>query len=116
MKLLNLKESAYEQYRLTVKGNETISFEQARKKLTRNVHCAAERKSLKNASRLQYEYIYGCLRIIVRFGTIIEIENYIQDIVPDWKLDQNEYERISRELGIYDNKFKQNAKKRKYIY
>lgn len=116
MRLLNLKESAFNQYREQVKGNTNISFDQARRKLTRNILLAAERKRLKNFIRCQQEWIYGNLKIIVRFGTIIEIENHIKDIVPGWTLDQQKYERISKELGIYENKFKQNVKKRKYIY
>jgi hypothetical protein len=116
IRLLNLKESAYQYYRTNVKGNLNISFDQAQKKLTRNVLLAVEKTSLKNILKCQQVYIYGNLKIIVRFGTIIEIENHIQDIVPGWTLDQKKYEQISRELGIYENKFKQNVKKRKYIY
>lgn len=116
MRLLNLKESAYQTYRLTVRGNETISFDQARLKLNRNVLLAVERKSLKNTLKCKHEYIYGCLKIVVRFGRIIDVENRINDPIPGWECDRNEYERISKQLGIYDNKFKQNVKKRKYIY
>jgi hypothetical protein len=116
IRLLNLKESAFKTYKNEVKGNLNISFDQAQKKLTRNVLLAVERTSLKNILKCQQEWIYGNLRIIVRFGTIIEIENHIQDVVPGWTCDQKKYEAISKELGIYENKFKQNVKKRKYIY
>jgi hypothetical protein len=116
IRLLNLKESAFNYYRTNVKGNLNISFEQAQKKLSRNVLLAVERTSLKNILKCQQEWIYGNLRIIVRFGTIIEIENHIQDVVPGWVCDQKKYEAISKELGIYENKFKRDIKKRKYIY
>jgi hypothetical protein len=112
LKLLNLKESAYQQYRLTVKGNETISFDQAMLKLNRNVLLAVERKSIKNTLKCKRVYIYGCMRIITRFGTIIDIENHINDPIPNWKKDEKKYDQISKQLGIYQNKFK----KRKYIY
>jgi hypothetical protein len=115
IRLLNLKESAFEQYRQSVKGNANITFDQAKRKLTRNVLLAVERTSLKNILKCQQEWIYGNMRITVRFGTIIEIENHISDIVPNWIKDEKRYEQISKELGIYRNNFKQN-KKRKYIY
>jgi hypothetical protein len=116
LRLLKLKQSAYDTYREQVKGNANITYDQAIRKLTRNVLLAVERISLKNILKCEQQYIYGNLRIIVRFGTIIEIENHIQDVVPGWVLDQKKYEQISKELGIYENKFKQNVKKRKYIY
>jgi hypothetical protein len=116
IRLLNLKESAFNYYKQHVKGNETISYEQACKKLTRNILLAVDKTNLKNMLKGKQVYIYGCLKIVVRFGTIIEIENHIQDTIPGWTCDQKRYEQISKELGIYENKFKQNVKKRKYIY
>jgi ATP-dependent phosphoenolpyruvate carboxykinase len=115
VRLLNLKESAFKQYQLEVKGNANITFDQAQKKITRNVLLAVERTSLKNLLTFKQVYIYGNMKITVRFGTIIEIENHISDPVPNWTKDEKRYEEISRELGIYRNNFKQN-KKRKYIY
>lgn len=115
MELYNLKNSAYQMYKLTVKGNMNVSFDQARRKLTRNILLAAERKNLKNKLKRQREFIYGNMRIIVKSGTIVEIENYITDTNPDWTKDEERYEQISKELGIYEDK-KQNGKKRKYIY
>jgi hypothetical protein len=99
-------------YKLTVKGNMNVSFDQARRKLTRNILLAAERKSLKNTLKRRREFIYGNMRIIVKSGTIIEIENYIIDVVPNWTKDEEKYERITKELGIHEDK----NKKRKYIY
>ena len=89
-----------------------VSFDQARRKLTRNILLAAERKSLKNTLKRQREFIYGNMRIIVKSGTIVEIENYITDVVPDWTKDEEKYEQITKELGIHEDK----NKKRKYIY
>jgi hypothetical protein len=116
LRLLKLKQSAYDAYREQVKGNANITYDQAIRKLTRNVMLAVEKTNIKDALKVKQVYIYGCLKIVVRFGTIIEIENHIQDVVPGWVLDQAKYEAISKELGIYENKFKQNVKKRKYIY
>jgi hypothetical protein len=115
IRLLNLKESAFKTYKNEVKGNLNISFDQAQRKLTRNVLLAVEKTSLKNLLTFKQVYIYGNMRITVRFGTIIEIENHISNIVPNWTKDEKRYEQISKELGIYRNNFKQN-KKRKYIY
>ena len=110
--MLEIKQSAFEYYRNNVRGNATISYEQAQKKLSRNVLLAVEKKRLKNFIRCEHEYIYGCMRIIVKSGTIVEIENYITDIVPDWTKDEEKYEQITKELGIHEDK----NKKRKYIY
>lgn len=111
MKLLNLKNSAYEYYKQNVKGNETISYEQAQKKLTRNVHLADQKKSVSNTLKLQQEYIYGCLKIIVRFGAIVELENKTKDTIPGWKVNKNKYIYLTKELGIDDNKFTMNKRK-----
>jgi hypothetical protein len=81
-------------------------------KLNRNVLLAVERKNIKNTLKCRHEYIYGYMRIITRFGTIIDVENHINDPIPTWKKDEKMYDQISKQLGIYDNKFK----KRKYIY
>jgi hypothetical protein len=116
MRLLNLKESAYNTYKREVKGNTNVTFDQAKRKLTRNILLAVERTSLKNILKCEQQYIYGCLRITVRFGTIIKIENHIQDTIPGWTCDQQRYEEISKQLGIYENKFKRDIKKRKFIY
>ena len=112
IRLLNLKESAFDYYRNNVKGNVNITFDQARRKLTRNVLLAVERTNLKNLLKCKQVYIYGNMRIIVRFGTIVEIENYITDVVPNWTKDEEKYEQITKELGIHEDK----NKKRKYIY
>jgi hypothetical protein len=114
-RLLNLKESAFEYYRTNVKGNMNISFDQAVRKLTRNVLLAVDKTSLKDALKCKQVYVYGNMKIVLRFGTIIEIENHITDIVPGWTKDEKRYEQISKELGIYVNNFKKNNK-RNYIY
>lgn len=112
IKVLDLKESAFEEYRTQVKGNTNISFELAQKKLTRNVLLAAENKSWKNKLLLQREYLYGHLRIIVRLGEIIKVENHIDEVDPSWWLNQKKYIYLSRALGIKQDKYKPKKKKK----
>lgn len=113
MKLFNLKKSAYEYYRLNTRDNENTSFELAQKKLTRNIHLAAKKESVSNTLKLQQEYIYGNMKIIVRFGAIVEIDNNPKHAIDGWYLNRKKYIKLSKELGIDDNKFNKPMKKRK---
>lgn len=106
IKLYDLKAEAYEEYRTQVKGNENTPYDLARKKLTRNVLLGVKKKGVLNTLTLKQEYIYGNLKIVMRFGTIVKIENHTTDVVKGWKLNKKEYERLSKELGITDSKFK----------
>lgn len=110
MKLLKLSQDMYEVYRKTVKGNEHTSLDQARRKLTRNVLLAKEVSSWLQKLIGKSIYLYGNLHIAVQFGKVVALENHYGNANGDWKLDKKEYIRLSKELGITDNKF---AKKKK---
>lgn len=106
IKVYDLTAEAYEEYRTQVKGNSETSYELARKKLTRNVLLGVKKKGVLNTLTLKQEYIYGNLKIVMRFGTIVKIENHTADTVSGWKLNKKEYERLSKLLDIPDSKFK----------
>lgn len=110
MELLKLSESAFEYYKKNVKGNENITLDMARRKLTRNTLLAAKTSTLADKLKLQQEYVYGCLRIVVRFGTIVKLENHVPQ-VPGWKVNKKEYIRLSKILGIPQDKFKKRKHK-----
>ena len=112
IKLYDLKAEAYEEYRQSVKGNTETSYDLARKKLTRNILLGVKKKGVLNTLTLKQEYIYGNLKITVKFGSIVKIENHTTDVVSGWKLDKKEYERLSKVLDIPDSKFKHNYKKK----
>ena len=106
IKVYDLTAEAYETYRQSVKGNEETSYDLARKKLTRNIKLGVKKKGVLNFLKLQQEFIYGNLKITVKSGSIVKIENHTADVVKGWKLNKKEYERLSNELGIPDSKFK----------
>lgn len=106
IKVYDLTAEAYETYRQTVKGNKETSYDLARKKLTRNIKLGAKKKGVLNFLKLQQEYVYVNLKILVKSGSIVKIENHTTDTVEGWKCNKKEYERLSKELGIPDSKFK----------
>jgi hypothetical protein len=100
VRIYDLSWSAFQEYKEQVKGNKYTSFEIAQKKLSRNIACGVKRKTLKSTLQLKQEFIYGELRIVVRLGEIIKIENHIKDPVKGWKKDYQKYIRISKALKI----------------
>jgi hypothetical protein len=96
MKLLDLKPSAYNYYIKNVKNNQDTSFQRAREKLSRNVECGYSY----GFDGFNREIImYGCLRIIVKDGTVVWLDNYKGGKYP-YDIDLHKYEKINKELGI----------------
>lgn len=103
MKILRLTDKAYEQYKTTVKGNQNISKDQARKKLTRNVLLADEIE-LDRKDRLlgKKRFRYGNMTIHLQFGYIVHIENVKGKFIRGWIKDFKKYDYLTKELGIVD--------------
>ncbi len=114
MKLkFELTPKAYEQYKQQVKGNERIPWDQAEKKLNRNILLVQEADSKYTEKKLfTTTYSYGNLKVKVRFGKIIDIENH-KGKPTDWHTKPRRYEELSRQLGILDYKKRSNKIKRK---
>lgn len=93
-----LPKSIYKIYKETVKGSENISYDQASRKMYRNMLLA--HKSERPDGSCHYKY--GCLHFIVANGRVVWIRNNSSP-QEDWKRDNKEYIKLNRELGIEDN-------------
>jgi hypothetical protein len=108
MELLRLTDKAYEQYKVSVKGNKDISKDQAARKLTRNVLLAKELPPRNTLERFigNRMHMYGNLHILVRRGKIVNVFNhYGGDYHNGWEFDKRRYIELTKQLGIEDNKF-----------
>ncbi|PAD70833.1 hypothetical protein CHH83_01905 [Bacillus sp. 7586-K] len=109
MKLLEITDEALEQYRTTVRGNENITYDQAQRKLTRNVILVkdfAPERIKRSWLTLGKNFAYGNLHIIVRSGKIIKIVNHKGRKQDSWNPPKHEYIKLCKLLGIEDNKYK----------
>ncbi|MFO1442945.1 hypothetical protein KDN24_06905 [Bacillus sp. Bva_UNVM-123] len=109
MKILKLSNAAYHYYRDKVKGNITITKEQAARKLSRNILLAKEVKLKSKLDRLLGKKLfhYGNLHITTQWNKVISIKNHrTGKHYGNWKLDKEKYIKLSKELGITDIKFK----------
>lgn len=106
MNILRLSKKAYELYRTTVRDNEEITYDQARRRLTRNVILAKDITPVEERSKLikTKVYAFGNLHIIVRLNKVIDIENHKKcgNLHRDWKLDVNKRTELNEILGIVD--------------
>jgi hypothetical protein len=96
--ILSFGKGLYKYYKEEVSGNKEITYDQAARKMTRNMLLAKEVKSPK----YKYPtYKYGCLwfRVNER-GVIFWIMNGRRP--DDWKQDKKGYVQLSKELGIED--------------
>lgn len=99
MSILQFKKGLFQYYKEQVEGNDEISLEQARKKMTRNMRLATKANSTGFHSQ---KYMYGSLHFIVSDrGVITWIKNR-QYSPQGWSVDKEEYVRSSEELGIED--------------
>jgi hypothetical protein len=105
LELLELTPKVFRYYRRKVKGNIDVTYDLARKKLTRNVLLAKEipprdKSDVEKGNKL---YQYGNLIILVRNGWVIHIKNHKGgNYYHDWELDRFKYVDLSRELGIVE--------------
>lgn len=98
MELLKFKRGLFDIYKKTVKGNEKISYLEARKKVTRNMLLA--KKVELEGNRVLYQY--GSLHFVVHDHRIIWIRNY-QPVPNDWVLNKVDYIRLTKYLEIDEN-------------
>jgi hypothetical protein len=106
VQLLELSKGAYKYYKNNVKGNENITYDMARRKLTRNVLLAKKVEPELNGKKL---YIYGCLHILVVNNKIVWIKNHPGKSTSRFKKNMELYNRLNQELGIPDDRI--NARK-----
>lgn len=113
MKLLELTDKAYEQYQQQVRGNSTIAFDQAEKKLNRNIQLVKEFASqdIQHKGFFKVTFPYGNLEITTRFNKIINIENH-KGRPTDWHINWQRYEQLSKQLGIIDYKKRSKIKRK----
>lgn len=103
MEILKMSPHAYEYYKANVRGNEDISYDQACRKMTRNVQLCKEfapeqvTKQFRKAT-----YTYGNLKISVRGKKVISLVNH-KGTASKMKIDEKRYIELSRELGIISN-------------
>ncbi|MCA1027023.1 hypothetical protein LCM23_13055 [Cytobacillus kochii] len=115
MKLLKVTDKAKEKYKSQTKGNQDTSDDQVIKKLTRNVILVKETAP----DRISWGwkgiiYSYGSLDIIVRFGTVVDVQNKVGKFT-HWKTPKYRYMDLNKRLGITDCKFKNKKKKFKRV-
>jgi len=109
VKIYKISPQAKSYYRYDVKGNDALDDQQIAYKLSRNILLAHKVKSKKWFGR--QSYIYGNLKIDVRWNTIVSIYNHPSNLVPTWKLNEKDYIELNKRLGIKDCKFKKKTKK-----
>lgn len=95
MRKLQLTNKTYQEYKETVKGNETTSRKQAELKMTRNMQLAHKSKRAQEGEH----YKYGCLHFIVAKGKVVWIQNNNKP-EKGWKKDIKRYLELNKELGI----------------
>lgn len=109
MEVLGITEKALSYYRENVKGNKSITPDQALLKMIRNVSLVKETHPERVKKRLFCtEYAYGNMIIKVnRKKQVFEIVNKSGCFSDqnDWKFPKSRYIELSKELGIKDCKF-----------
>jgi len=92
-----LPKNVYKIYRETVKGNEDTSYDQASRKMYRNMLLAYKSERPDGS----HHYKYGCLHFNVANNKVVWMRN---NNTPQkgWKRNNREYIRLNKELGIND--------------
>lgn len=103
MELYSLAKGAYYYYRSSCKGNSEITYDMARKKLTRNILLARfiPPRNEQEESDGKEMYFYGNLQILVKNDEIVYIMNSDQKC-PGWTKNVELYNELNRILGIPD--------------
>lgn len=97
MELFKLGKGAFHHYRNSVRGNQNISFEEAQRKLTRNIQLAIEVQPEKYDDKQLY--MYGKLGILVVRDKIIWVKNNLHS-PKSWKKDRKKLSSLNKELAI----------------
>ena len=105
IKIYEITPEALDYYRKNTRGNENKPEGVVVLKLSRNIHLAHKEKRLTETI-----YTYGDLRIVTKRGKIVELNNHPSNKPQGWEEDMHEYNRVSKLLGIKDNKFKKKYK------
>ena len=101
IKIYEITPEALDYYRKKTLNNKNKPEWVVVMKLARNIHLAHKQKKL-----TETVYTYGNLKIVTRLDKIVELSNHPDNMVKGWKVDKKEYSRISKLLGIKDDKFK----------
>lgn len=105
MQPLELSYKAYQYYRKFVKNNSNTSYDQASRKLTRNIKLAYKKKSLIDFIKRQKTYVYGQLKIVVNKDNVItEVHNDPVNFIEGWTKNEAEYAYLGKVLRIKDYK------------
>lgn len=100
MKILKMSPRVYKYYITQVRDNENTSYDQACKKLTRNVQLCKEFAPEKIKKFLnRTTYYYGNLTIKVRGKRVVKLENH-KGVANKTNVDEKRYIELSREFGI----------------
>lgn len=105
-RLLTINNKSFEYYKKYVKGNKNISYDQARRKMTRNMHLAYQyQTSVTSEGRVIKHYTYGNLCFSVIKNEVVSIDNY-RPIHSKWKQDYPKYLALSKRFGIHEEGIK----------
>ncbi len=100
IQLLKFKGGTLHYYRTNIKGNEDITYDEAKRKMTRNMMLAHKEESIGKSTTM---YKYGCLWFLVdNKDRIVWMRNNHRP-AEGWKRNKREYLRLNKELGIDDD-------------
>ena len=102
MKLYKVNKFVENYYRHSIDGNEDISTDLMRRKLTRNIHLA---KELTPITKIIKIYQYGNLLIVTRWGRVIWLHNLRGNVY--FTVDQFQRRKLNQILQIEDDKQEQ---------
>jgi hypothetical protein len=100
IKILKFKGNTFNYYKQNVKGNENTTYNQAQRKMTRNMLLAYKTDSSEYPGQM---YQYGSLWFVVnKKNQIVWIKNYC--FIPEgWKVNKLKYLKLSKQLGINED-------------
>lgn len=101
MRLYKLTKNSYDYYRQNVKGNEFTTYNQARKKLTRNILLSSNKMLCGDGDTI---FFYGNLEIRVNKANKIILLKNNHSINYIFRVDRDKYNELNELLGITDNK------------
>jgi hypothetical protein len=100
IKILKFKGNTFTYYQTHVKGNEKVTYDQARRKMTRNMMLAYKTDSEGYPGQM---YQYGSLWFVVNTkNQIVWIKNYC--FLPEgWKVNKIKYLKLNKQLHIEED-------------